>query len=90
MFEVIIALLWLLVDVFFVTTGALLIRLVSFKRWKAEPRQSSEHRVRSAAGSLSFRRDGNLVFTTQGQAVLGALVWLIVLLAALALGVLRF
>ncbi len=52
--------------------GRVLIFIGTFGRWKCEGIISTEHRMRSAAGALSYVRDGRRVVTPLGQMIAGS------------------
>ena len=74
--ELLAAAFYALVDLLFVKTGAVLIRLVTLKRWEVERVTSAEYRFKAAAGALWFRREGQTVVTVTGQGLAGLLGWL--------------
>lgn len=58
---------WLLLT----QTGRLVLCVFSFGRWRGELLSGNEGRIFSAAGSLWFSRDGQVVLTHTGQMFLG-------------------
>lgn len=66
MTDVVVVILWSVVEMLMVGTGALVVRLVSRGRWRAEPTGCNEARTFGAAGALSFLREGQRVVTTNG------------------------
>jgi len=71
-----------IIEVLLVVTGRLVVWLFSLGRWRGEALGSDEGRIYSAAGSLSFVRDGQRVVTQTGQLFVGLIFY--VLLFALA------
>ena len=63
--------LWLVVELLLVQTGRGVIWCVSFGRWRGEKLKAEEGRIYSAAGSLSFKRDGQRVVTANGMFLVG-------------------
>ncbi|MFY3386836.1 hypothetical protein [Paracidovorax sp. MALMAid1276] len=86
MAEFVVALLWSVVEVVIVSTGALVVRVVSLGRWRAERWGSNEARTWGAAGALSFRHEGQRVVTANGLIFVGLSFYglLAVLVVALA------
>ncbi len=79
--------LWLSVELILIYTGRGVIAAVSLGRWRGEQIQRKEGKIHSAAGSLSFVRDGQRVITGTGLFFAGfffyvALMFLLVYLAA--------
>lgn len=66
MTDVVVVILWSVVEMLMVGTGALVVRLVSRGRWRTEPRGCNEARTFGAAGALSFLREGQRVVTANG------------------------
>ena len=64
-------LLWCAVDLAFVLAGKLFVRMISLGRWRGESLSSSEGRMYGPAGALSFKRDGQRVFTWSGMQLAG-------------------
>lgn len=60
---------WLLVDVLFVSVGKMVICLLTLGRWRGE--RGNEGRIYGAAGALTFVRDGQRVLTDRVAATLG-------------------
>ena len=58
MTEFLVAMLWSVVEVLIVFTGAQVVRVVGLGRWRSERWGSNEARTWSAAGALSFRHEG--------------------------------
>jgi len=81
--EIIGAAVWL----FLTQTGRLLVYVVSFGRWRGEPLSGGEGRTFSAAGSLWFARDGQIVLTYTGQMFLGLAFYVVAILSAIAYAV---
>jgi hypothetical protein len=73
---------WLAIESFLLFTGRGVITAVSLGRWRGERIDKKEGRIYSAAGSLSFVRDGRRVITANGMffAGLGFYVALVALL----------
>lgn len=63
---------WLVAEVILLQTGRLLVWACTFGRWRSESIARQEGRVFSAAGALSFRRDGRRVITRTGLFIAGA------------------
>lgn len=79
--------LWLSVELILIYTGRGLIAAVSLGRWRSEQLHRKEGKIYSAAGSLSFVRDGQRVITANGLFFAGltfyiGLMFLLVYLAA--------
>lgn len=68
-----VALLWLAFEFVLVWTGRAVIMAVSLGRWRGEQARGREGRIHSAAGSLSFIRDGRRVVTLTGLLFTGIL-----------------
>lgn len=60
---------WMLIVI-----GRLVLRIGTLGRWKCESIFSDEHRLRSAAGSLSYVHEGRRVVTSVGQSLAGFIV----------------
>lgn len=71
---------WLLVT----QTGRLVIWVLSFGRWRGEPLFGDEGRIFSAAGSLWFSRNGQVVLTHTGLMFLGIAFYVVVIIGAIA------
>ena len=67
---------WLAVEMLLVGTGRIAVRALSLGRWRGEVFGGNEARVHAAAGALSFRRDGQRVFTRTGLAFAGIFTWI--------------
>ena len=74
---------WLLLT----QTGRLVVCVLSFGRWRGEPLSGNEGRIFSAAGSLWFLRDGQVVLTHTGQMFLGLAFYVVAILSAIAYAV---
>ncbi len=83
MFEIVMFFLGYVLDLLLVITGGLVIRLLSFGRWRTESQNNYERRVVAAAGALSFVRDGKRVITTTGLWIAGLAIYLLIALAFL-------
>jgi hypothetical protein len=59
-------LVWLAVELLLLYTGKVVVSALSFGRWRGEKIDQKEGRIYSAAGSLSFIRDGQRVITVNG------------------------
>jgi hypothetical protein len=57
---------WLSIEFILVYTGKGLITAISLGRWRGERISKNEGRIYSAAGALSFIREGRRVITTNG------------------------
>jgi len=57
---------WLSVEFVLIYTGKGVITTLSIGRWRGEQISKKEGRTYSAAGSLSFMRDGQRVITANG------------------------
>ena len=73
--------------VILVSTGRIVVSVLSFGRWRGASMFDKEEGKFGGAGALSFVRDGQRVLTTTGQGLLGflfyfALVALLVVQAA--------
>lgn len=62
---------WLALETLLVRTGKVLVAIISFGSWRAEDFRQQEGRIYSAAGALSFRRDGQRVITLNGLLFIG-------------------
>lgn len=62
---------WIVMDLLLVSLGRFTVFALSFGRWRGEKFDSSEGRVFSTAGALSFVRDGQRVVTRLGLLLLG-------------------
>ena len=64
-----------LLSIFFtfllVLTGKAIVIVASFGQWRSEPLCANEVRAYSAAGSLWFKRDGQIVVTVGGLEFIG-------------------
>lgn len=85
MTEFVVAMLWSVCEVLLLFTGALVVRVVSLGRWRAERWSSNEARILSAAGALSFRHEGMRVVTTNGLILAGLLFYGLLVLAVVSL-----
>jgi hypothetical protein len=73
MTEFLVTMLWSVLEVLLVFTGAQVVRVVSLGRWRAERQGSKEARTFGAAGALWFRHQGERVVTTSGLLFAGLL-----------------
>ena len=71
MLELLAALAWVAMDLALVLSGKLFVRVISLGRWRGESLRGSEGRMYSPAGALSFKRDGQRVFTWNGMQLAG-------------------
>lgn len=71
-------LLSLLVDVVLLGTGQVIVRVVSFGRWRGESLGTKEGRIHGAAGALAFKRNGQRVVTASGLLFVGMSFWVCV------------
>lgn len=62
---------WVLLDLVFVSTGKLVIYLLTLGQWRGE--RGHEGRVYGAAGALTFMRNGQRVLTDRVTATIGGL-----------------
>mgnify|MGYP006206822597 FL=1 len=85
MTEFLVAMLWSVVEVLIVFTGARVVRVVSLGRWRSERWSSNEARTWSAAGAFSFRHEGQRVVTTNGLIFVGLLFYGVLAVLAVAL-----
>ena len=81
------AIIWLSIELLLMYTGRGVICAVSLGRWRGEHIQRKEGKIHSAAGALSFVRDGQRVITATGLFFAGlifyvALMFLLAYLAA--------
>ncbi|MDM0012093.1 hypothetical protein QTH87_06520 [Variovorax sp. J22P168] len=60
-----------LLEILLVLTGKVLVHLLSFGRWRGEALANTEARIYSAAGGLSFVREGRRVVTVAGLTLIG-------------------
>ena len=81
--EVIAALLGTVVEVVLIFTGKAVISVASFGRWRGEQFSSSEGRIHSPAGALTFKRDGQRVFTATGLFFIGSVFYVLLFFAAI-------
>jgi hypothetical protein len=73
---------WLVIEIFLIQTGRLVVWAGTFGRWRGEAMAQNEGRIFSAAGSLTFLRDGRRVVTRNGLMIAG-LVFYFALVASL-------
>ena len=81
--EAIAALLGAVLEVAMIFTGKAVVSAANFGRWRGEQLSSSEGRIHSPAGALSFKRDGQRVFTATGLFFIGGMFYALFALAAL-------
>jgi hypothetical protein len=81
--EAVAALLWGAVEVILIFTGKAVIAVASFGRWRSESLNGAEGRIYGPAGALSFKRDGQCVFTPTGLSLVGVLFYVLLVLALL-------
>ena len=81
--EVIAALLGTVVEVVLIFTGKAIVSVASFGRWRGEQVSSSEGRIHSPAGALTFKRDGQRVFTATGLFFIGSVFYVLLFFAAI-------
>ena len=60
-----------------IQTGRVVVRLVSFGKWRGESLFGDEGRIYGAAGALSFVRDGRRVITDTGLLFVGVVFYAI-------------
>ncbi|MDM0015018.1 hypothetical protein QTH87_21410 [Variovorax sp. J22P168] len=60
-----------LLEIPLVLTGKVLVHLLSLGRWRGEGLASTEAQTYSAAGALSFVREGRRVITVAGLTLIG-------------------
>lgn len=70
-----------------IQTGRALVWLVTAGRWRGEPLFGNEGRIYSAAGALTFLRDGKRVITKTGLSLIGGAFYLAFLVTAIAVAV---
>ncbi len=85
MTELLVAMLWSVVEVLIVCTGAQVVRVVSLGRWRSERWGRNEARTWNAAGAFSFRHEGQRVVTTNGLIFVGLLFYGVLAVLAVAL-----
>lgn len=76
----------LMVEYVIVGTGRVVVKLATFGAWRGEHASANEGRIYGAAGSLSFKRDGQRVLTRTGLLFVGLtfhVLFVVVLLALL-------
>jgi hypothetical protein len=78
-------LIFTVVDVVVVFTGRAVLALLTLGYWRGERANGDEGRVFGAAGSLSFKRDGQRVLTVTGLWLLGSLFYIAALILAFLL-----
>ena len=61
------------IEVIVVLTGKAVVSVASFGRWRGESLSGAEGRIHAPAGALSFKRDGQRVFTPTGLSLIGFL-----------------
>jgi len=76
-------LVWLIFDILLVNTGRVAVFAFSMGRWRGERFGSNEGRVNGMAGALSFKTDGQRVFTRNGLAFVGVAVYVAIAVALL-------
>jgi hypothetical protein len=54
-------------DLALVLSGKLFVRVISLGRWRGKSLRGAEGSIYSPAGALSFKRDGQRVFTWNGM-----------------------
>jgi hypothetical protein len=67
---------WLSIEFILLYTGKGLIAAISLGRWRGEQISKSEGRIYSAAGALSFIREGRRVITTNGLLFAGLIFYI--------------
>ncbi|MDO9114103.1 MAG: hypothetical protein Q7U63_09935 [Polaromonas sp.] len=67
-----------------IQTGRLLIWLISGGRWRGETLPGKEGTIYSAAGALSFVRDGRRVITENGLLIAGIAFYVALVLGTIA------
>lgn len=64
---------WFFIELLLIGTGRLVVRAMSFGRWRGEDASKGESRTLAAAGALSFRHGGVRVVTHTGHLFVGIL-----------------
>ena len=72
------------VEFVFVLTGRAVVWLISFGRWRGEEMTTNEALIYSAAGSLSFVRDGRRVITHTGLMFFGIVFYVLLAVILIA------
>jgi hypothetical protein len=62
---------WLLIHTVLLHTGKAVVAVLSLGRWRGEKLAENEGRIYSAAGAMSFKRNGQRVITATPLAFLG-------------------
>jgi hypothetical protein len=65
-------------------TGRLVVWLITFGRWRGELLLEDEGRIYSAAGALSFVRDGQRVITETGLLFIGIAFYVVLVVVVIA------
>ena len=65
-------------------TGRAVVWLISLGKWRGEQFNTDEARIYSAAGSLSFIRDGRRVITDTGLLFIGMAFYVLLILGLIA------
>jgi hypothetical protein len=79
MTEFVVAMLWSVLELLLVFTGAQVVRVVGLGRWRSERWGSDEARIFGAAGALSFRHEGKRVVTNNGLVFVGVLFYIMLI-----------
>ncbi|AKJ30929.1 hypothetical protein AAW51_4238 [Caldimonas brevitalea] len=65
------------IELVLIGTGRVAVRVVSLGRWRGAAFDGNEERIFSAAGALSFRKEGRRIITSTGLLFAGVLAYLI-------------
>lgn len=83
MLEFLAVLAWGAMELVLVLAGKLFVQMISLGRWRGESLSGVEGRMYGPAGALSFKRDGQRVFTWSGMQLAGVVFCVLLGFAAL-------
>ncbi|PIF91427.1 hypothetical protein CLU86_2354 [Acidovorax sp. 62] len=81
--ELLAALAWGAMELVIALSGKLFVQMISLGRWRGESLGGAEGRMHGPAGALSFKRDGQRVFTWSGMQLAGLVFYVLLGFAAL-------
>lgn len=67
-----------------IMTGRVVVSVLTLRRWRGESLDGEEGKIHSAAGALSFVREGRRVVTTTGQLFTGIAFYVLLVLGLIA------
>jgi hypothetical protein len=88
MLEFLAVLAWGAMELVLVLAGKLFVQMISLGRWRGESLSGVEGRMYGPAGALSFKRDGQRVFTWSGMQLAGVVFCVLLGFTALVVSVL--